>query len=246
MSIRKKMSNEYLDDLLVRMAHHSTAIEGNTLTQADTLSILIYNYIPRDMSEREYHEVKNYKKTVDYLLKNEEKMSPKLIKAYHKEIMQNLADDNGEYKKISNIILGANFETSKPYQVPTLIQEWCDNYNFRMKNAKTIEEKIEVIVDQHIKFEKIHPFSDGNGRTGRMLMIDSCIKENIPPIIIPKEEKGKYINYLSNENIKEFTKWGVNLSEKESERIEKFLNKEKVQLIKGNLGMSKNVILEGK
>lgn len=231
MPIRKKMSNEYLDDLLVRMAHHSTAIEGNTLTQADTLSILIYNYIPRDMSEREYHEVKNYKKTVDYLLKNEEKMSPQLIKTYHKEIMQNLADDNGEYKKISNIILGANFETSKPYQVPTLIQEWCDNYNFRMENAKTIEEKIEVIVDQHIKFEKIHPFSDGNGRTGRMLMIDSCIKENIPPIIIPKEEKGKYINYLSNENIKEFTKWGVSLSEKEAERIEMFSNKEKVQLI---------------
>ncbi|WP_257164325.1 Fic family protein [Cetobacterium somerae] len=231
MPIRKKMSNEYLGDLLVRMAHHSTAIEGNTLTQADTLSILIYNYIPRDMSEREYHEVKNYKKTVDYLLKNEEKMSPQLIKTYHKEIMQNLADDNGEYKKISNIILGASFETSKPYQVPTLIQEWCDNYNFRMENAKTIEEKIEIIVDQHIKFEKIHPFSDGNGRTGRMLMIDSCIKENIPPIIIPKEEKGKYINYLSNENIKEFTKWGVSLSEKEAERIEMFSNKEKVQLI---------------
>ena len=62
-------------------------------------------------------------------------------------------------------------------------------------------------------------------------MIDSCIKENIPPIIIPKEEKGKYINYLSNESIKDFTKWGVNLSEKEAERIEKFLNKEKVQLI---------------
>lgn len=97
MLIIKKMSNEYLDDLLVRMAHHSTAIEGNTLTQADTLSILIYNYIPRDMTEREYHEVKNYKKTVDFLLSNEEEMSPKLIKSYHKEIMQNLADDNGEF-----------------------------------------------------------------------------------------------------------------------------------------------------
>ena len=86
---------------------------------------------------------------------------------------------------------GASLETSKPYQVSTLVQEWCDNYNFRMENAKTSEERIEVIIDQHIKFEKIHPFSDGNGRTGRMLMIDSCIKENIPPIIIPKEEKGK-------------------------------------------------------
>ncbi len=231
MPIIKKMSNEYLDDLLVRMAHHSTAIEGNTLTQADTLSILIYNYIPRDMTEREYHEVKNYKKTVDFLLSNEEEMSPKLIKSYHKEIMQNLADDNGEFKKISNIILGVDFETSKPYQVPYLLQEWCDNYNFRMKNSKTIEEKIEIIIDQHIKFEKIYPFSDGNGRTGRILMIDSCIKENIPPFIITKEEKGKYINYLTTENVKDFTKWAISLSKIELERMEKFLNKEKVQLI---------------
>lgn len=141
--------------------------------------------------------------------------------------MKNLADDNGEYKKISNIIVGASFETSKPYQVPTLLQEWCDNYNFRMKNAETIEDKIEIILDQHIKFEKIHPFSDGNGRTGRILIIESCIKENIPPIIIPKEEKGKYISYLATENVKEFTKWGIALSEKKFERMQKFLNKER-------------------
>lgn len=81
MSIRKEMTDEYLKDLLVRMAHHSTALEGNTLTQADTLSILIYNYIPRDMSEREYHKVKNYEKSVDYLLTNEEEMSTKLMRA---------------------------------------------------------------------------------------------------------------------------------------------------------------------
>lgn len=230
MSIREKMTDEYLEDLLVRMAHHSTAIEGNTLTQADTTSILIHNYIPRDMTEREYYEVKNYKKTVELLLSNQEKMSPELIKEYHKIIMENLVDNNGEYKKIPNMIVGADFETSKPYQVPILLQEWCDNYSFRIKNAQTVEEKIEIIVDQHIKFEKIHPFSDGNGRTGRMLMIDSCIKENISPIIIPKEEKGKYINYLATENSKEFTRWGLELQKKELDRIEKFYNKEKVQI----------------
>lgn len=148
MRLKEKMTNEYLDDLLVRMAHHSTAIEGNTLTQAETLSILIYNYIPRDMSEREYFEVKNYKKTVAFLLENKEKISPQLIKSYHKEIMQNLSEDNGEYKKIPNIIVGANFETSKPYQVLILLQEWCDNYNFRIKNAKTRKERIEKFLNK--------------------------------------------------------------------------------------------------
>ena len=80
-------------------------------------------------------------------------------------------------------------------------------------------------MDQHIKFEKIHPFNDGNGRTGRLLIIHSCIKEGLEPII-PKEEKGKYINLLSSENVKELTKWGLELQEKENERIKKFSNKE--------------------
>lgn len=230
MSRREKMTDEYLEDLLVRIAHHSTAIEGNTLTQADTASILLHNYIPHNMIEREYYEVKNYKKTIGLLLSNQEQMSPELIKEYHKIIMENLVDNNGEYKKATNTIVGADFETSKPYQVSILLQEWCDNYNFRIKKAQTVKEKIEIIVDQHIKFERIHPFSDGNGRAGRMLMIDSCIKESISPIIIPKEEKEKYIKYLATENSKKFIKWGLELQEKELDRIEKFYNKEIIQI----------------
>ena len=234
MKLKEKMTDEYLDDLLVRMAHNSTAIEGNTLTQAQTTSILLHRYISGEMTENEYFEVKNYKKAVELLLDNTDIISSELIKNYHKIIMENLADNNGEYKKNQNIIVGSNFEPTKPYQVPTSIQEWCDNYNFRIKNAKDDLEKIEIILDQHIKFEKIHPFSDGNGRTGRMLVIDSCIKEDIPPIIIPKGEKGKYIDILSTENIKEFAKWGKELQDIELDRIKKFHNKEKVQLISSN------------
>ena len=104
------------------------------------------------------------------------------------------------------------------------MQEWCDNYNFRIKNAKTDEEKVEIILDQHIKFERIHPFEDGNGRTGRVLIIDSCLRENLVPIIIPKIDKGKYINFLANEDSKNFTKWALELQKKELERIELFQN----------------------
>ena len=106
------------------------------------------------------------------------------------------------------------------------MQEWCDNVNYRLENTKNKKEKIEIILDEHIKFEKIHPFSDGNGRTGRMLIIDLCLQEEIMPIIIPKSEKGKYINYLHTENTKEFTKWGIELEKNESIRYSKF-NEEK-------------------
>ena len=225
--IVEKMTSEYIDDLLVRAAHHSTAIEGNTLTLGDTISILIYNYIPKGMTEREYYEVKNYKKAFELLLKADRVISTDLIKNYHRYIMENLREDNGEFKKIQNIILGSVIETTKPYLVPTVIEDWCQNLEYRLNNTKTDEEKIEAILDRHIKFEKIHPFGDGNGRTGRLLIIHSCLKENLAPILIPKEEKGKYINFLISENIKEFVKWGIELENKERERIELFRNKEK-------------------
>ena len=223
----EKLPFEYMEDILVRIAHHSTAIEGNTLTQAETISILIHNFIPRDMSEREYYEVKNYRKVFNTLLEADRKITTELIKKYNKDIMENLHDLNGKFKTTQNLILGAEFEPTKPYLVPFEIEDWCNNLNYRLDNAKTNEEKVEIIMDQHIKFEKIHPFNDGNGRTGRLLIIHSCLKEDLEPIIIPKEEKGKYINLLASENLKELTKWALQLQEKERDRIEKFSNKER-------------------
>ena len=223
----EKLPFEYMEDILVRMAHHSTAIEGNTLTQAETISILIHNFIPRDMSEREYYEVKNYRKAFNTLLEADRKITTELIKKYNKYIMENLHDLNGKFKITQNLILGAEFEPTKPYLVPFEIEDWCNNLSYRLDNAKTNEEKVEIIMDQHIKFEKIHPFNDGNGRTGRLLIIHSCLKEDLEPIIIPKEEKGKYINLLASENLKELTKWALQLQEKERDRIEKFSNKER-------------------
>ena len=223
----EKLPFEYMEDMLVRMAHHSTAIEGNTLTQAETISILIHNFIPRDMSEREYYEVKNYRKAFNTLLEADRKITTELIKKYNKYIMENLHDLNGKFKTTQNLILGAEFEPTKPYLVPFEIEDWCNNLSYRLDNAKTNEEKVEIIMDQHIKFKKIHPFNDGNGRTGRLLIIHSCLKEDLEPIIIPKEEKGKYINLLASENLKELTKWALQLQEKERDRIEKFSNKER-------------------
>ena len=223
----EKLPFEYMEDILVRIAHHSTAIEGNTLTQAETISILIHNFIPRDMSEREYYEVKNYRKAFNTLLEADRKITTELIKKYNKDIMENLHDLNGKFKTTQNLILGAEFEPTKPYLVPFEIEDCCNNLSYRLDNAKTNEEKVEIIMDQHIKFEKIHPFNDGNGRTGRLLIIHSCLKEDLEPIIIPKEEKGKYINLLACENLKELTKWALLLQEKERDRIEKFSNKER-------------------
>ena len=212
--IQIKTNERYLKDLLVRMAHHSTAIEGNTLTQEEVISILIYNYIPEEMNKREYYEVKNFKKAFEYIdesLQNNKNISIEFIKKLHSIIMDNILDNAGEFKKTENIIVGANFVPTKPYLVQIELKEMLDNLEFRLINSKCIEEKIEAIISEHIKFEKIHPFSDGNGRIGRLLMMYSCLREEIVPFVITKEEKNKYINLLAQEDISQFKKWILEL-----------------------------------
>ncbi len=212
--IQIKTNERYLKDLLVRMAHHSTAIEGNTLTQEEVISILIYNYIPEEMNKREYYEVKNFKKAFEYIdesLQNNKNISIEFIKKLHSIIMDNILDNAGEFKKTENIIVGANFVPTKPYLVQIELKEMLDNLEFRLINSKCIEEKIEAIISEHIKFEKIHPFSDGNGRIGRLLMMYSCLREEIAPFVITKEEKNKYINLLAQEDISQFKKWILEL-----------------------------------
>lgn len=225
MDIKEKMTDEYTKDLLIRMVHHSTAIEGNPLTLSEVMSILINNYIPREMLIKYYDEIKNYRMVFPILLNsNEQKLTIELIKEYNKIIMTNLTSDAGQYKKIENTIIGAEFEPIKPYQVSYAMQDWCDNGNLRLKNAKADEEKVEIILDQHIRFERICPFEDGNGRTGRLLIVDSCLREGLVPIIIPKSEKSKYINFLVKEDLKNFTKWALEIQKKEIERMKLFQN----------------------
>ena len=80
----------------------------------------------------------------------------------------------------------------------------------------------EKIAKYHIEFEKIHPFEDGNGRTGRLLLNYELLKNNLPPVVIAKEDRVKYFEFLRNNDITGLAEWIKDLSNKEKERIEKF------------------------
>ena len=69
----------------------------------------------------------------------------KLIEKYNKDIMENLHDLNGKFKTTQNLILGAEFEPTKPYLVPFEIEDWCNNLSYRLDNAKTNEEKVDTL-----------------------------------------------------------------------------------------------------
>ena len=220
-----KYQNEYLDDLLVRMAHHSTAIEGNTLTQGETKSILIDGYIPRAMNLRELNEVINFKsfmQTIRDSLDDLPPLSLELIKKIHFLLCQNAIEGvAGAFKTIPNMIIGASFTPTQPYMVITELQEWILNLEAQLNGADK-EGIVEAISRQHIAFERIHPFSDGNGRVGRALMVYTCLQNGIAPIVVTKENKAEYISYLNTEDVVGLTKFFLKLNTEEEARINLF------------------------
>ena len=200
----KTINYEYFLDLSVRMIHHSNAIEGNTLTLNETATIILDSTIPRSKSVREVFEVLNHKKAIDYMiseLENEKKLDIYMIKKINKEILDSLNDNAGNFKNSSNAIIGVDFETSTPSQAPALTKNWIENLNYRLELCKNNNEKLLEILHSHIEFERIHPFSNGNGRTGRLIMLYLCFQEKISPFVIEKGDRALYMNYLREQNV---------------------------------------------
>lgn len=219
----KKAGRAYLLDLMVRMAHHSTAIEGNMLTLGDTRSILINGIVPKATKLRELWEVLNYKDLVPYLTEHAEEMiSLAMIQDINGILLQYIDRCGGHFKEAENRITGAAFIPTHPSQVPQALTQWCDTLAYHLEHAASDAEKVEVIMDQHIRFERIHPFADGNGRTGRALMIHSCMQQGLVPIVIEKEQREEYIALLNREDTAGLTEMALALQQKEAERMALF------------------------
>ena len=221
----KTINYEYFLDLSVRMTHHSNAIEGNTLTLNETATIILDSTIPGSKSVREVFEVLNHKKAIDYMLTelvNDQKLDIYVIKNINKEILDRLNDNAGNFKNSSNAIIGADFETSTPSQAPVLTKNWIENLNYRLELCKNDDEKLSEILNSHIEFERIHPFSDGNGRTGRLIMLYLCFQENISPFVIEKNDRALYMNYLREQNAGIIFDKVKELQEFEKKRMEQF------------------------
>lgn len=221
----KTINYEYFLDLSVRMTYHSNAIEGNTLTLNETATIILDSTIPGSKRVREVFEVLNHKKAIDYIiseLENEKKLDICMIKNINKEILDRLNDNEGNFKNSSNAIIGADFETSTPSQAPVLTKNWIENLNYRLELCKNNDEKLLEILHSHIEFERIHPFSDGNGRTGRLIMLYLCFQENISPFVIEKSDRALYMTYLREQNVEIIFERVKELQEFEKKRMEQF------------------------
>lgn len=213
-------NNTYLEDLITRSTYHSNAIEGSTLTYAETYAIL-YNdnsFKIEGKEPREIYEAINHKNALELVfenLKNDKIFDERFIKKINETINKNIKDTEG-YRKIQVFIRGSEHIPPEPEKIPNLMNYYIYNYNNDEQDIYT------KIAKYHIEFEKIHPFEDGNGRTGRLLLNYELLKNNLPPVVIAKEDRVKYFEFIKNDDIIGLAGWLKELSTKEKERMEKF------------------------
>ncbi len=168
----------------VNMAFNSNKIEGSRLSKEQTQYLFdeekIYSENGESVSLNDIQEAINHFRAFDYILDNaDEELSMELIKQIHYLIKQNTSDERnpltpiGEFKLVENVIGAFNpiTTTPPPEKVENELSKLLDIYA-----SKDIV-KLEDIVDFHHKFEKIHPFADGNGRVGRLIVFKECLKK---------------------------------------------------------------------
>lgn len=214
-------NKEYLEDFVTRSTYHSNAIEGSTLTFAETYAIL-YNdnsFKIEGKEPREIYEAINHKAALElmftFLKEENTSLTEKLIKDLNETINRNIKDSQG-YRKVQVFIRGSEHIPPKPEQVPNLMNYFVYNYNNDVNDIYT------KIANYHIQFESIHPFEDGNGRTGRLLMNYELLKNNLPPVVISKDDRVKYFEFLRNKDVQGMANWIKELSTNEKMRMKEF------------------------
>ncbi|MFI5719668.1 Fic family protein [Nocardia sp. NPDC051750] len=203
------LTPEYAEDVLVRLAHHSAGIEGNTLTLADTVTLLVDERTPTAGTPvRELYEVANHYQGLARIVQavaDDEPLSLDLVTDLHAALMDHLTHDPGRFKTSSNIVTGASWRPAPPEQVPELMRQWADQAEWQTANLDN-QPLLEAIAGAHIAFEHIHPFSDGNGRTGRAIIAYQTIRRFGFPAIIQVAQRSAYISMLDTQETSSLTR----------------------------------------
>ena len=186
----------------IDLTYNSNHIEGSRLTHEQTRFIFETNTIGVEnevLNVDDVIETVNHFRCIDMIIDNgKANLTEKFVKELHLVLKTGTSDARkdwfavGDYKKLPNEVGGV--ETTLPEEVAVKMKELLEKYN--AKENKTLEDVLEF----HVAFEKIHPFQDGNGRVGRLIMFKECLKYNIVPFIIEDNLKLFYYRGLKEWN----------------------------------------------
>lgn len=217
----------YYKDFVTRSTKESNAIEGNSLSIGETQIILFepeqqMNF--NNIKPREIKEAINHKKAMDYIfnyIKSEKPFNSDFIKDINEIISDELDFCGGPYRTENVLITGSDHIPPQYSEVPDLMENLI--YRINLTNDKLTMEDISAF---HLEFEKIHPFNNGNGRTGRLLINYLLLRQNDYPLVIKNSDRNNYINMLNDNNILGLTDMFKKYQSEEQYRIDFILNQE--------------------
>ncbi len=186
------------EEFVVEYTYNSNAIEGNTLTLRET-DMVLRGLTIAQKPLKDHMEAVGHKEAFDFLrelVKEQVILSESIIKQIHYLVLADKKDDRGIYRRVPIRIMGAKHEPVQPYLIQPKMERLLEDYR------NSTEHIIPRLARFHIEFEGIHPFIDGNGRTGRLLVNLELMKAGFPPIDIKFTDRIAYYNAFDEYYIK--------------------------------------------
>lgn len=198
------MNRDDLEKLSIYFIIHNTGINECSVSEDDVKSILINKYIPRKMPLKDVLEILRHKKVFRYIIAHRDgEITVKDILTINRMLLHE--------------------EDIDPDQIPeekiNELYRWVKELNYRMKTSSKKDSKVFILMELHLKFEEIRPFRDGNGRTGRALIVWSCLQQGLTPVVIEKEHNREYIECLKHRDLQNLYKLAVKNQKKDIDLV---------------------------
>lgn len=195
LKVDEKTKNEIYKDFLVDFAFNTTSLEGNTITLSEANRLLKENLAPKNRTLREIYDLQNTEKVFFDILNLKQELNHEFIISIHDSLLQNIDDRKG-YRTHDVRVFRARFKSTPAIYVKTDMElsiKWFKKY-------EKILHPFVLAAIFHQQFEKIHPFADGNGRTGRILLCWMLMRKKYPPVIVRKKTRAQYLDALEDGN----------------------------------------------